>query len=111
MLAKNLKEEHCLDSYQDDSFDTYNNGIKVSLDNTLWDHGVNPKADGNGYINEYVIPTKVEEIIPSNTRNDNVNEVDTTNLRMVVSNLKQDRYWDYNLLTLKKKVKKSLAVK
>ena len=96
MLAQNVKEEHCLDSNQDESFDTYTNGMKVSLDNTLLDEGVNPNEDGYRYLKYCVTPTKVEETKPSNTNNDKVNEVDTSNLRMVVSNLKQERSWDYN---------------
>ena len=105
MIDKNVKEEHCLDSNKDESFDTYNNGIKASLNNTISDQDVNTKEDGNIYLKDCVIPTKSEETNPSNTSNDKFIEVDTSNLRMVVSNIKQERSWDYNLLTLKVKSK------
>ena len=40
MLTNNLKQEHCLDSNQDECVDTLNNGGRVPMDNTSLNEGV-----------------------------------------------------------------------
>ena len=107
----NVKQEYFLDTSGERSPNTQKNGKGVTMNQSSFGNVSNHKEKEIRFFKSYEIPTeegeKMDVTKHSYANNDTGNEVDTSSLRIIVSNDIKERSLDYSLLSLKVKSKEN----